>query len=103
MTVTLFYLKFITQISNQSSCVENGSNTKPSSELVKFDNPRYAEVDKAGCRSSPSVVNFDYKSEFITKFQFEDPEHLAIDFDGNVYVSDRGNNNIQKFSPKVEP
>jgi len=41
--------KFIIQISNQSSCVENGSNTKPSSELVKFDNPTYAEVDKAGC------------------------------------------------------
>jgi len=57
------------------------------------------------------VHKFYSKGEFITKFgsfgigpgQFEDPEHLAIDSDGNVYVSDRGNNNIQKFSPKVEP
>jgi hypothetical protein len=28
------------------------------------------------------------------------PEGLMTN---NVYVSDRGNNNIQKFSPKVEP
>jgi hypothetical protein len=68
MTATLFYLKFIIQISNQSSCVENGSNTKPSSELVKFDNPRYAEVDKAGRSNAPRVLNFDNKGQFITKF-----------------------------------
>ena len=31
--------------------------------------------------------------------QFRDPEHLAVDHDGNVYVSDRKNNDIQKFAP----
>ena len=44
---------------------------------------------------------------FITKIgeagkgpgQLEDPEHLAIDSDGNIYVSDRGNNRIQVFKP----
>lgn len=59
-----------------------------------------------GCSKEPRVLKFDSNGEFITKFgsfgnnsgQFEDPEHLAIDSDGNVYVSDRGNNNIQKFS-----
>jgi DNA-binding beta-propeller fold protein YncE len=31
-----------------------------------------------------------------------DPEHLAIDSEGNVYVSDRGNNNIQVFKLVIE-
>ena len=31
--------------------------------------------------------------------QFKDPEHLAVDSDGNVYVSDKLNNNIQVFAP----
>ena len=31
--------------------------------------------------------------------QFIDPEHLAIDSEGYVYVSDKGNNNIQVFKP----
>ena len=43
----------------------------------------------------------------VTKFgsscsadgQFTDPENLAVDSDGNVYVTDRKNNNIQVFKP----
>jgi DNA-binding beta-propeller fold protein YncE len=31
---------------------------------------------------------------------FVDPEHLAIDSEGRVYVSDRKNDNIQVFEPK---
>jgi tripartite motif-containing protein 71 len=62
-----------------------------------------------GCSMQPRVLKFDGEGNFITKFgsydndagRFKDPEHLAIDSDGNVYVSDRKNNNIQKFSPIV--
>ena len=55
----------------------------------------------------PRVQKFSPDGKFITKWgsygtgdgQFIDPEHLALDSDGNVYVSDRGNNNIQVFKP----
>jgi tripartite motif-containing protein 71 len=55
----------------------------------------------------PRVQKFSHDGKFITKFgsagtgdgQFVDPEHLAIDSNGYVYVSDRGNNNIQVFKP----
>jgi len=54
----------------------------------------------------PRVLKYDNEGDFITKFgsygtqpgQFRDPEHLALDNDGNVYVSDRKNNDIQVFS-----
>ncbi len=55
----------------------------------------------------PRVQKFDTNGHFITKFgsygkgdgQFVDPEHLTVDSEGNVYVSDRHNNNIQVFKP----
>jgi tripartite motif-containing protein 71 len=55
----------------------------------------------------PRVQKFSPDGQFITKWgtngtadgQFIDPEHLAIDSNGYVYVSDRGNNNIQVFKP----
>jgi len=37
------------------------------------------------------------------KGEFVDPEHLAIDSQGNVYVSDRANNNIQVFKIVTNP
>ena len=60
-----------------------------------------------GCSKEPRVLKFDSNGTFITKWgsfgtkdgQFRDPEHLAIDDDGNVYVSDRKNERIQKFAP----
>lgn len=60
-----------------------------------------------GCSNQPRVLKFDSEGNFITKFgsvgngpgQFRDPEHLAVDNDGNVYVSDRKNDEIEKFSP----
>ena len=39
-------------------------------------------------------MKFTPTGMFITKWgdngEFEDPEHIAIDSEGNVYVSDRG-------------
>jgi len=60
-----------------------------------------------GCSKQPRVLKFDSNGNFITKFgsygtepgQFIDPEQLAIDNEGDVYVSDRSNNEIQVFSP----
>jgi hypothetical protein len=43
-------------------------------------------------------MKFSPTGEFITKWgdkgEFEDPEHLAVDSEGNVYVSDRGKNKV---------
>jgi DNA-binding beta-propeller fold protein YncE len=60
-----------------------------------------------GCSMQPRVLKYDSEGDFITKFgsygtepgQFRDPEHLALDNEGDVYVSDRKNNDIQAFSP----
>jgi DNA-binding beta-propeller fold protein YncE len=59
-----------------------------------------------GCSMEPRVLKFDSTGNYITKFgsngtdpgQFRDPEHLALDNEGNLYVSDRKNNDIQIFS-----
>ena len=74
----------------------------------KFDNI-YVNDAQSGPNGSgmPHVQKFDTNGHFITKFgsfgsgdgQFVDPEHLALDSDGNVYVTDRGNNRIQVFKP----
>jgi DNA-binding beta-propeller fold protein YncE len=60
-----------------------------------------------GCTIQPRVLKFDSNGNFITKFgsygigpcQFKDPEHLSVDSERNVYVSDRKNDNIQVFAP----
>jgi len=76
--------------------------------LDKYDNiyVNDPQSDKSGS-GIPRVQKFDTNGNFITKWgskgtgngQFIDPEHLALDSDGYVYVSDRGNNNIQVFKP----
>jgi DNA-binding beta-propeller fold protein YncE len=76
--------------------------------LDKFDNI-YVNDPQSGPSGSgnPRVQKFDSNGHFITKWgsygsgdgQFVDPEHLAIDSDGFVYVTDRHNNNIQVFAP----
>jgi DNA-binding beta-propeller fold protein YncE len=75
--------------------------------LDKFDNVFVTDPQSdPGCSMEPRVLKFDNNGTFITKFgsngtepgQFRDPEHLAIDNKGNVYVSDRKNNDIQVFS-----
>jgi len=63
-----------------------------------------------GCSMKPRVLKFDNNGIFITKFgsagkgtgQILDPEHLAVDNNGNVYVSDRKNEKILVYSPLPE-
>lgn len=74
----------------------------------KFNNI-YVNDPQSGPDGSgnPRVQKFDPQGNFITKWgsygtedgQFVDPEHIAVDSEGNVYVSDRHNNNIQVFTP----
>ena len=53
------------------------------------------------------VEKFDSNGKFITKWgslgsgngQFNDGKGIAVDSAGRVYVSDKGNNNIQVFAP----
>jgi DNA-binding beta-propeller fold protein YncE len=75
----------------------------------KYDNiyVNDPQQEKYGGSMEPTVKKFDTNGNFITKFgalgkgdgQFTDPEHLAIDSDGNVYVSDRKSNTISVFKP----
>jgi len=76
--------------------------------LDKHDNVYVTDPQSdPGCSKEPRVLKFDSVGNFITEFgsggkghgQFRDPEHLAVDHDENVYVSDRKNNDIQKFAP----
>jgi tripartite motif-containing protein 71 len=60
-----------------------------------------------GCSMQARILKFDNDGNFLAKFgsdeagprQLEDPEHLAVDTDGDVYVSDRKNNKILVYSP----
>jgi sugar lactone lactonase YvrE len=59
-----------------------------------------------GCSFEASVKKFDDYGKLITSWRVlpagereADPEHLAIDHDGNVYISERGNNRILLYRP----
>ena len=76
--------------------------------LDKYDNVYVTDPQSdPGCSQQPRVLKFDSNGKFITKWgsfgkddgQFQDPEHLAVDSEGNVYVSDRKRDDIQKFMP----
>jgi len=76
--------------------------------LDKYDNVYVTDPQSdPECSKQPRVLKFDNNGKFITKFgsygtepgRFIDPEHLAIDNEGDVYVSDRSNNKILVFSP----
>lgn len=55
---------------------------------------------------SPSTVPTDHKYEFLLKWgtngegdgEFSGPQGVVVAPDGSVYVSDCGNDRIQKFS-----
>jgi DNA-binding beta-propeller fold protein YncE len=59
-----------------------------------------------GCSHEAAIKKFDSNGKFVTKIVIPgvdpDPEHLAIDSDGNVYVSLRGFNEIQVYKPLIE-
>jgi tripartite motif-containing protein 71 len=76
----------------------------------KYDNIYVTDPQSdPGCSQQARVLKFDSNGNFITKWgsygkedgQFRDPEHLAIDSEGRVYVSDRKNEVIQVFEPQV--
>jgi tripartite motif-containing protein 71 len=75
----------------------------------KYDNVYVADPQSdPGCSLEASVKKFDNDGKFITSWRVlpagereADPEHLAIDTDGNVYVSERGNHRIQVYQPGV--
>src|ERR671910_1493001 len=77
--------------------------------LDKYDNVYVTDPQSdPGCSQQPRVLKFDSEGKFITKFggtfgkedgMFQDPEHLAVDSEGNVYISDRKRDDIQKFAP----
>ncbi|CAN5438981.1 hypothetical protein BH18THE1_BH18THE1_01790 [soil metagenome] len=76
--------------------------------LDKYDNVYVTDPQSdPGCSQQPRILKFDSNGTFITKWgsygkddgQFVDPEHLAVDSELNVYVSDRSNDNIQVFKP----
>jgi tripartite motif-containing protein 71 len=77
----------------------------------KYDNVYVTDPQSdPGCSQQPRVLKFDSQGNFIAKWgsfgegdgQFRDPEHLAVDSEGNIYVSDRKNENIQVFEPIVK-
>lgn len=76
----------------------------------KYDNIYVTDPQSdPGCSQQARVLKFDSNGNFITKWgsygkedgQFRDPEHLAVDSEGRVYVSDRKNEVIQVFEPQV--
>ncbi|CAN5437122.1 hypothetical protein BH18THE1_BH18THE1_01580 [soil metagenome] len=77
--------------------------------LDKYDNVYVTDPQSdPGCSMQPRVLKYDSEGNFITKFgsygrepgRFRDPEHLALDNEGDVYVSDRKNDVIQVFTLK---
>jgi tripartite motif-containing protein 71 len=61
-----------------------------------------------GCSLEASIKKFDNLGNFLTMWkvipsgqQKADPEHIAVDSEGNVYISERGNHRIQVYGPKI--
>lgn len=75
--------------------------------IDKFDNIYVNDPQTdPGCSQEAAIKKFDSKGKFITKILIPgkdpDPEHLALDSDGNVYVSLRGLNEIQIYKPVIK-
>jgi DNA-binding beta-propeller fold protein YncE len=75
--------------------------------IDKFDNIYVADPQSdPGCSHQAAVKKFDNQGNFITSWRVlpagergADPEHLAVDSEGNVYLSERGNHRIQVYAP----
>jgi tripartite motif-containing protein 71 len=73
----------------------------------KYDNIYVADPQSdPGCSLEASIKKFDNNGKFITLWRVlpagdseADPEHLAVDSAGNVYLSERGNHRIQVYRP----
>ena len=103
-----------------SQGIENGQFSYPDNIAIDSQNDVYV-VDSGNNR----VQKFTYDGKFITKWgsscdltdpyddlcnkdapgafeigdgQFNNPEGIAVDISGNVYVVDSGNNRVQKFA-----
>jgi tripartite motif-containing protein 71 len=76
----------------------------------RYDNIYVADPQSdPGCSLEASVKKFDNNGKFVTSWivlpageREADPEHLAVDTEGNVYLSERGNHRIQVYKPVVE-
>jgi hypothetical protein len=88
---------------------------------VSFKDPRALATDRVGnvyvLQSSgnigghPKVLKFASNGELLTVFaegfgtepgKLKQPQGIAVDSEGNVYVADSGNDRIQKFRPGVQ-
>jgi DNA-binding beta-propeller fold protein YncE len=75
--------------------------------IDKYDNIYVTDPQSdPGCSHQAAVKKFDSQGNFITQWIIPseeendpDPEHLAIDSDGNVYVSARGLDKILVYAP----
>jgi tripartite motif-containing protein 71 len=75
--------------------------------IDKYDNIYVADPQSdPGCSFEASIKKFDNNGNFITSWRVlpagdseADPEHLAVDSAGNVYLSERGNHRIQVYKP----
>jgi tripartite motif-containing protein 71 len=73
----------------------------------KYDNIYVADPQSdPGCSLEASIKKFDNNGKFITSWRVlpagdseADPEHLAVDSAGYVYLSERGNHRIQVYRP----
>jgi tripartite motif-containing protein 71 len=77
--------------------------------IDKYDNIYVTDPQSdPGCSLEAAIKKFDNNGKFITSWRVlpagdreAEPEHLATDVDGNVYVSDRANNRIQVYTPEL--
>jgi DNA-binding beta-propeller fold protein YncE len=77
--------------------------------IDKFNNIYVTDPQSdPGCSHKPAVKKFDSNGNFITQWEIAgegndlDPEHLAIDSDERVYVSERSGGQIQVYVPIEE-
>ena len=85
---------------------------------VRFADLRAVATDRAGnvyvlqtsgnVGGRPKVLKFTSNGDLLTVFaegfgsepgELKQPQSIAVDSEGNVYIADSGNNRIQKFSP----